>query len=96
MMNLTGFWSGSLERSLNEIRRIRFSRNSGLRHIHDGETLVGEITPGMAEAVCASRAEKILIPLTQEKVKLATAHPEPLPQPVEKIVEMIGKRINPA
>ena len=58
--------------------------------------MMGEVTPRMAEAVCESKAEKILIPLTQEKVKLAGFRPDPLPHLVERVVEIIRERVNPA
>ena len=51
--------------------------------------MMGEVTPKMAEAVCASGAEKILIPLTQEKVTLVGVSPVPLPHLVERVVEII-------
>jgi hypothetical protein len=51
--------------------------------------MMGEVTPKMAEAVCASGAEKILIPLTQEKVTVVAVSPDPLPHLVERVVEII-------
>jgi hypothetical protein len=58
--------------------------------------MMGEVTAKMAEAVCASGAEKILIPLTQEKVTVVGVSPEPLPHLVERVLiiieEMRGRR----
>jgi hypothetical protein len=51
--------------------------------------MMGEVTPRMAEAVCASGAEKILIPLTQERVTLVGVFPDPLPHLVERVVGII-------
>jgi hypothetical protein len=51
--------------------------------------MMGEVTPRMAEAVCASRARKILLPLTQEKVTLAGLVGEPLPHLVNQAVQWI-------
>ena len=51
--------------------------------------MMGEVTPAMAEAVSSSKAEKILIPLTQEKVKLVGITVEPLPHLVDQIVQII-------
>ena len=47
--------------------------------------MLGEITPKMAEAVMASPAIKILMPLTQEEVILAGMNSEPLPHLAEEI-----------
>jgi NAD(P)-dependent dehydrogenase (short-subunit alcohol dehydrogenase family) len=49
-------------------------------------SMMGELTPRMAEAVSSSPAPKLLLPLTQEKVEIAGLVPEPLPHLVEKIV----------
>ena len=51
--------------------------------------MMGEVTPAMAEAVSSSPARKILIPLTQEKVKLVGVTAEPLPHLVDQIVKII-------
>lgn len=51
--------------------------------------MMGEVTPGMAEAVCSSRAKKILIPLTQERVQIVGTTNEPLPHLVDQITELI-------
>lgn len=51
--------------------------------------MMGEVTPRMAEAVCGSRAKKVLIPLTQEKVQLVGTTGEPLPHLVDQIVKIV-------
>jgi Domain of unknown function (DUF3842) len=51
--------------------------------------MMGEVTPRMAEAVSLSRADKILIPLTQEKVALVGIAADPLPHLVEKAVRLV-------
>lgn len=51
--------------------------------------MMGEVTPLMAEAVCSSRARKLLIPLTQENVRILGVTGEPLPHLVDQIVETI-------
>ena len=53
--------------------------------------MMGEVTPKMAEAVSASGAQKILIPLTQEKVTVVGVSPDPLPHLVERAVEIMMK-----
>jgi len=54
-------------------------------------TMMGEVTPGMAEAVCSSLARKFIIPLTQEKVRIVGITDEPLPHLVNEVVKLIEK-----
>lgn len=49
--------------------------------------MMGEVTPGMAEAVAASPAAKLLLPLTQEKVVLAGIAGLPLPHLIDELIE---------
>jgi NAD(P)-dependent dehydrogenase (short-subunit alcohol dehydrogenase family) len=56
-------------------------------------SMMGEVTPRMAEAIASSPAPKILLPLTQEKVEIVGLSPEPLPHLVEKIVSHRLKEI---
>ena len=51
--------------------------------------MLGEVTPKMAEAVTSSRAMKILLPLSQEKVEIVGVPKEPLPHLVQEVVEKI-------
>jgi hypothetical protein len=55
--------------------------------------MMGEVTPGMAEAVCSSDANKVLIPLTQERVSLAGVTGEPLPHLVDKAIKIIEEKL---
>ena len=55
--------------------------------------MLGEITPRMAEAVMSSRAVKILLPLSQEKVDLVGVIKEPLPHLVQLLVEKKIKEV---
>lgn len=52
-------------------------------------TMMGEVTPQMAEAVCSSPARKFIIPLTQEKVRIVGVTDEPLPHLVNQVVKLI-------
>ena len=52
-------------------------------------SMMGELTPEMAAAVSSSDAEKILIPLTQERLKIMGTSGEPLPHLVRQVVETI-------
>jgi NAD(P)-dependent dehydrogenase (short-subunit alcohol dehydrogenase family) len=49
-------------------------------------SMMGELTPKMAEAIASAPAPKILLPLTQEAVQIVGLSPEPLPHLVEQIV----------
>lgn len=51
--------------------------------------MMGEITQGMSNAICSSRAKKILIPLTQENVEIIGVTGEPLPHLINKAVSLI-------
>jgi hypothetical protein len=51
--------------------------------------MMGEVTAEMASAVSSSNAFKILIPLTQEKVRLVGVSGEPLPHLVNQVIEMV-------
>jgi hypothetical protein len=51
--------------------------------------MMGEVTAEMASAVSSSRAIKVLIPLTQEKVRLVGVSGEPLPHLVNQVIEMV-------
>lgn len=52
--------------------------------------MLGEITPKMAEAVTASPAPKLLLPLSQEPVVIVGVVSEPLPHLVQ---ELVNKKI---
>lgn len=54
--------------------------------------MMGEVTPKMVEAIGASRAPKLLLPLTQEAVVVVGVEREPLPHLVERLVtEYLGR-----
>jgi hypothetical protein len=52
-------------------------------------SMMGEITPKMSAAVSSSQAKKILIPLTQEQVKIVGVSGDPLPHLVTQVVDFI-------
>lgn len=52
-------------------------------------SMLGELTPRMAEAIASSRALKVLLPLTQENVRLIGVRREPLPHYVEELIETL-------
>jgi len=49
--------------------------------------MMGEVTPKIAEAVAASPAKKILIPLSQENVEIVGMIHAPLPHLIESLAE---------
>ncbi len=55
--------------------------------------MLGEVTPRMAESVMSSKALKILLPLTQERVLIPGMIKEPLPHMVKTVVEEIIKEV---
>lgn len=58
-------------------------------------SMMGELTPKMAEAISSSPAKKLLLPLLQEKVEIIGVAPEPLPHLVECLVtEKLKELIN--
>ena len=55
--------------------------------------MMGEVTGEMASAVSSSKAIKILIPLTQEKIKVVGVSSEPLPHLVNQVIEIVKEMI---
>lgn len=53
--------------------------------------MLGELTPRMAEAIVASPAPKILIPLVRGGIELVGVRAEPLPHLVDELVQRIKK-----
>ena len=51
--------------------------------------MMGEVTPKIATAVSASRAKKILLPLSQENVEIVGIAASPLPHLVEELIETL-------
>ncbi|KJU81772.1 hypothetical protein MBAV_006042 [Candidatus Magnetobacterium bavaricum] len=52
-------------------------------------SMMGELTPAMAEAISTSKAKKLLLPLNQEGVEIIGVQPTPLPHLVEALIERI-------
>jgi len=50
-------------------------------------SMLGELTPKMAEAIATSSAKKILIPINKNNVEVVGVKSEPLPHLVDHIVE---------
>ncbi len=52
-------------------------------------SMSGELTPRMAEAVAKSKARKLLIPLTLSRVEVVGVEAEPLPHLVDKLINRL-------
>lgn len=52
-------------------------------------SMLGELTPGMAEAVAKSKAKKILIPMNRCRVEIAGVKSEPLPHQVDAVIRRL-------
>ena len=50
-------------------------------------SMMGEVTPKMAEAIAGSPAKKILIPISQENVEIVGVPSVPLPHLIEALVQ---------
>ncbi len=50
-------------------------------------SMMGEVTPRMAEAIAGSPANKYLIPLSQENVEIVGLTPTPLPPLVDALIQ---------
>jgi hypothetical protein len=57
-------------------------------------SMMGEVTPKMAEAIAASPAKKILIPLSQENMEIVGAVSVPLPHLINELIEKHLKGLN--
>ncbi|MEA2110401.1 MAG: DUF3842 family protein [Pseudomonadota bacterium] len=53
--------------------------------------IMGELTPAMATAIAASPAKKLLLPLSQENIKIIGIYKEPLPHLIDLMVKMLQK-----
>ena len=55
-------------------------------------SMMGEVTGEIARAVSSSKALKILIPLTQERIKIVGVSTEPLPHLIDQVLQTITGR----
>ena len=51
--------------------------------------MMGEVTPEISRAIGSSKALKVLIPLTQERVEIMGLSGEPLPHLIDQVVDRI-------
>jgi hypothetical protein len=57
-------------------------------------SMMGEVTAAMAEAVLGAPGERILLPLQNEHFTLAGVESQPLAKAVEKAAELIEEKLN--
>jgi hypothetical protein len=58
-------------------------------------SMMGELTPKMAEAIASSPALKLLLPLKIPEVEIIGAPKEPLPHLVDQLIRRIQEMITP-
>lgn len=52
-------------------------------------SMMGELTPGMATAVASASGRKILLPLTHPRIEIMGTSETPLPKLIEQAVELV-------
>ena len=50
-------------------------------------SMMGELTPAMAQAIASSPAKKLLLPLSQEKIEIVGLEKAPLPHLIDALIE---------
>jgi hypothetical protein len=58
-----------------------------------GNSMMGEISPAMAQAILEAPGERILLPLQQEHFYIAGLEPMPLARMVEKAIDLLKERL---
>ena len=54
------------------------------------DSMMGEVTPGIAQALADSTAKKVLLPLTNPRIDLVGITKTPLPHLMDKAIEMVA------
>ncbi|MGQ9858666.1 MAG: DUF3842 family protein [Thermodesulfobacteriota bacterium] len=57
-------------------------------------SMMGELTPAMAEAISASKALKALVPMTQERVLIVGASTQPLPHMIDDMIGHLRREVD--
>ena len=52
-------------------------------------SMMGELTPGMATEIASARGHKILLPLTHPRIEIMGTSETPLPKLIEEAVELV-------
>ena len=54
-------------------------------------SMLGECTPIMADAVAAGKARKLLVPLPQQGIEMIGVTPEPFPHLIDKLIDRLRR-----
>ncbi|MDY0340862.1 MAG: DUF3842 family protein [Coriobacteriia bacterium] len=57
-------------------------------------SMMGEVTPGMAEALALSGARKIMLPLTNPRIDLVGTTKDPLPHLLEEAISLVASALD--
>ncbi|MCL4078362.1 DUF3842 family protein [Coriobacteriia bacterium Es71-Z0120] len=62
------------------------------------DSMMGEVTPGMAQALASSAARKVMLPLTNPRIDLVGVTKAPLPhlldEAIKAVSSMLGKEVD--
>lgn len=56
-------------------------------------SMMGEVTPGMAEALSLSAARKVMLPLTNPRIDLVGTTKDPLPHLLEEAISVVASAL---
>ena len=57
------------------------------------DSMMGEVTPGMAQALCDSAARRVMLPLTNPRIDLVGITKTPLPHLMEEAIELVAAHL---
>jgi len=57
------------------------------------DSMMGEVTPGMAEALALSGARKVILPLTNPRIDLVGTTKDPLPHLLEEAINVVASAL---
>jgi hypothetical protein len=57
------------------------------------DSMMGEVTPAMAQALCDSTARRVMLPLTNPRIDLVGITKTPLPHLMEEAIELVAAHL---
>jgi hypothetical protein len=57
------------------------------------DSMMGEVTPGIAAALCDSTARRVMLPLTNPRIDLVGITKTPLPHLMEEAIELVAAHL---
>jgi hypothetical protein len=57
------------------------------------DSMMGEVTPTMAQALCDSTARRVMLPLTNPRIDLVGITKTPLPHLMEEAIELVAAHL---